>query len=201
MVTETGEMQKCFIDEQQLLEDSYRLAARIHASGFRPDFIVGVWRGGAAVGIYVQECLQYFGIESDHIAVRTSYGGRDDYFRRLRTGESIQAHGLGYLVDRLEAHHKLLIVDDVFSTGRHIDAIVERLRKRCRRNFAGDLRVAAAYYRPPATGEGAAPDFFQRQSDDWLVLPYEIRGIDRDEMARQKPWLLPILDDLKPDWR
>ena len=71
-------MQKRFIAEQDLLEDSYRLAVQIFDSGFRPDFIVGVWRGGSTVGIYVQECLQYLGVETDHIAIRTSYRGRDD---------------------------------------------------------------------------------------------------------------------------
>ena len=45
---------KRFIGEQELLEDSYRLARKIYRSGFRPDFIVGVWRGGSTVGIYVQ---------------------------------------------------------------------------------------------------------------------------------------------------
>ena len=64
-------MQKRFIGEQELLEDSYRLAVQIHHSGFRPDFIVGVWRGGSTVGIYVQECLQYLDVETDHIAIRT----------------------------------------------------------------------------------------------------------------------------------
>ena len=60
-------MNKQFIREQELLLDSYRLAVQVYASGFRPDFIVGVWRGGSTVGIYVQECLQYLGISSDHI--------------------------------------------------------------------------------------------------------------------------------------
>ena len=194
-------MQKRFVSEQQLLEDAYRLAKRVYDSGFRPDFIVGVWRGGAAVGIYLQECLQYLGVETDHIAVRTSYAGRNHYFRQLENEEAIQAHGLGYLFERLNAHNRLLIVDDVYSTGRHIQAIVDRLRQVCRRNFPGDLRVAAAYYRPPAAAMASPPDYFQQQSSDWLVLPYEVRDIDRDDMARHKPWLLPILDDLKPDWQ
>ncbi len=64
--------QNRFIGEQELLEDSFELARKIHRSGFRPDFIVGVWRGGSTVGIYVQECLQYLGVDTDHIAVRTS---------------------------------------------------------------------------------------------------------------------------------
>ena len=63
---------KQYISAQQLLEDSFRLGARILKSGFRPNFIVGVWRGGSPVGIAVQELLHYFGVDSDHISIRTS---------------------------------------------------------------------------------------------------------------------------------
>jgi hypoxanthine phosphoribosyltransferase len=44
-------MDKIFITASDLLQDSFRLAARIHRSGFRPDFIIGIWRGGTPVGI------------------------------------------------------------------------------------------------------------------------------------------------------
>ena len=72
-----------------MLEDSYRLAVQIYASGYRPDFIVGVWRGGSTVGIYVQECLQYLGVETDHIAIRTSYRGMNDYLQNLDSEQEI----------------------------------------------------------------------------------------------------------------
>ena len=63
---------KVFISAQQLLEDSFRLAAQVYDSGFRPQFIVGIWRGGAPIGIAVQEFFDYKKVDADHIAVRTS---------------------------------------------------------------------------------------------------------------------------------
>ncbi|WP_315982054.1 hypothetical protein [Aliamphritea spongicola] len=36
---------KVYLSAQELLEDSFRLAIEVYNSGFRPDFIVGVWRG------------------------------------------------------------------------------------------------------------------------------------------------------------
>jgi hypoxanthine phosphoribosyltransferase len=194
-------MKKRFIEEQQLLEDSYRLARQIYLSGFRPDFIVGVWRGGSTVGIYVQECLQYLGVETDHIAVRTSYRGRMDYFHQLEQGSEMRAHGLQYLFENLNADDALLIVDDVYSTGRNVHAIVDRLRRKNKRNMANDLRIAAPYYRAVANNDNPPPDYFLQQTDDWLVLPYELTGISRDEMAAHKSWMLPLLDELKPDWQ
>ena len=194
-------MQKRYIEEQDLLEDSYRLAVKIYRSGFRPDFIVGVWRGGSTVGIYVQECLQYLGVETDHIAIRTSYQGHDDYFQQLAQGKQMRAHGLQYLFENLDADDALLIVDDVYGTGRNVQAVIERLRQKNKRNMARDVRIAAPYYRPDPAGSNPAPEYFLQQTEDWLVLPYELTGISRGELEAHKPWIVPLLDELKPGWQ
>lgn len=193
-------MQKRFITEQELLEDSYRLAVQIHASEFRPDFIVGVWRGGSTVGIYVQECLQFLGVETDHIAIRTSYRGRDDYFRQLEQGSEMRAHGLQYLFENLDADDALLIVDDVYSTGRNVAAVTDRLHKNLKRNMPGEVRIAAPYFRVDIKTEYSPPDYYLEQTEDWLVLPYELSGLERAEIETHKPWILPLLDELKPGW-
>ena len=65
-------MDKLFIKSDDLLKDSFQLAWKVYESGFKPNYIVGVWRGGAPVGIAVQELLHVLGISSDHIAIRTS---------------------------------------------------------------------------------------------------------------------------------
>ncbi|MDH3334061.1 MAG: hypoxanthine phosphoribosyltransferase, partial [Gammaproteobacteria bacterium] len=52
-------MNERFIAADDLLRDSFQLAANIYEAGFRPDFLVGLWRGGSAVGIAVQEGLDY----------------------------------------------------------------------------------------------------------------------------------------------
>jgi len=194
-------MEKRFIQEQELLEHSYRLAVKIYDSGFRPNFIVGVWRGGSTVGIYVQECLQYLGVETDHIAIRTSYRGREDYLRKLEQGSEVRAHGLQYLIENLNAGDALLIVDDVYSTGRNVEAVLNRLRETMKRNMPALVRVAAPYYRPQTSRKGKFPDYFLHQTGDWLVLPYELTGISRQELEQNKPWIVPLLDELKPGWQ
>ncbi|MDH3220390.1 MAG: phosphoribosyltransferase domain-containing protein [Gammaproteobacteria bacterium] len=194
-------MHKRFIEEQDLLEDSYRLAVQVYQSGFRPNFIVGVWRGGSTVGIYVQECLQYLGVETDHIAIRTSYRGRDDYFRQLERGSQMRVHGLQYLFENLNADDSLLIVDDVYGTGRNVSAVIERLHAKNKRNMARDVRVAVLYYRGESDDPEAAPDYYLHRTDDWLVLPYELTGLSRTELKAHKPWIVPLLDELKPGWQ
>ena len=61
-------MKKTFIQADELLKDSFKLASQVFDSGYRPDYIVGVWRGGAPIGIAVQEFLDVLGIDADHIA-------------------------------------------------------------------------------------------------------------------------------------
>ena len=52
---------KTFLSAQGLLEDSFILGNQIIESGFHPTHIVGIWRGGAPIGIAVQELLEYRG--------------------------------------------------------------------------------------------------------------------------------------------
>lgn len=185
---------KTFVSEEDLLQDSYRLAVSVYDSGFRPDFIVGIWRGGSTVGIYVQECLQYLGVKTDHIAIRTSYRGAASYQQLLDNPESIRVHGLKYLLETMNRDDKLLIVDDVFSSGHSIDAVLRRLSEKAKRNMPGDTRIATPFYKPSRNRTGRVPDYFLHETDDWLVLPYEITGLSKAEIARHKPWLLPMLE-------
>ena len=57
-------IEKTFVEEETLLNDSFRMAVSVYESGFAPTFIVGIWRGGSSVGIYVQECLQFLALRA-----------------------------------------------------------------------------------------------------------------------------------------
>jgi hypoxanthine phosphoribosyltransferase len=195
MTDHSGE-KKQYIEEQDLLNDSYRLAVKIYESGFRPDFIVGVWRGGSTVGIYVQECLQYLGIEADHIAIRTSYQGRDEYQKRLDQPQDIRVHGLQYLFENMNQGDSLLIVDDVFSSGQNIEAVVNRLQTKTKRNMPRELKVAVPFYRPASNRTGRIPDYYLHETDKWLVLPYELTDLSPQEISQNKPWVVPLLEKI-----
>jgi hypoxanthine phosphoribosyltransferase len=146
-------IEKVYISADSLLRDSMELAMRIVRSGFKPTFLVAIWRGGAPIGIAVQETLEYHGIHADHIAIRTSaYTGID------QQSKAVRVHALDYLVSRLSYEDELLIIDDVFDSGRSLEAVVDELKRRCRRNLPDKIRIATAYYKPlarlPARGPG-----------------------------------------------
>ena len=55
-------MDKFFIKSESLLKDSFQLAWNVYESGYKPNYIIGVWRGGAPGGIAVQEFLSVLGV-------------------------------------------------------------------------------------------------------------------------------------------
>ena len=197
MIDRDVNVKKRFIEEEELLEEGFRLAVEIFDSGFRPDFIVGIWRGGSTVGIYVQECLQYLGVKTDHIAIRTSYRGQPSYGELIDNPERIRVHGLQYLFENLDREDKLLIVDDVLSSGYNIEAVVQRLERKCKRNMPEEVRVAVPYYKPGKNLSGRKPDYFLHSTEDWLVLPYELQGLTNEEVAQHKPDVASILNAIQ----
>lgn len=173
---------KIWLTAEGLLADSFRLAAQVLDSGFAPTHLVGIWRGGAPVGIAVQEFFEFHGVHCDHIAIRTaSYTGIDQQAREVKV------YGLGHLVETLNADDRLLIIDDVFDTGRSIQAVLAELRSRCRANTPADIRIATVWYKPARNQTTLTPDFFIHQSEDWLVFPHEIHGLTEAEIRAHKP--------------
>jgi hypoxanthine phosphoribosyltransferase len=173
---------KTFISADSLLRDSIQLGLQVVRSGFRPSFLVGIWRGGAPIGIAVQEVLEYNGIDCDHIAIRTSsYTGIDQQARTVRV------HAVDYLVSALNAEDGLLLIDDVFDSGRSLEAILVELKRRCRRNLPEQVRIATVYYKPARNRSALQPHFYVHATDQWLVFPHEMHGLTREEILRHKP--------------
>jgi hypoxanthine phosphoribosyltransferase len=190
-------MNERFISADELLRDSFQLAANIFEAGFKPDFLVGLWRGGSAVGIAVQEGLDYFGVKTDHIAIRTSYTGARSYSEMISKGDNIRVHGLQYLLENLCSHHSMLIVDDVYSTGSSVNAVLRQLAQKTRRNLPRDIRVATVWYRPTEKTL-RTPEYFVHETSDWLVLPYEMSGFSIQELKANRPDMKELFERLAP---
>ncbi len=182
-------MDKVFISAQELLEDSFQLASDIYDSGFKPHFIVGIWRGGTPVGIAVQEFLEYKGIETDHISIRTS-----SYYGIDQQSKEIRVHGLHYIIENINAGDELLIVDDVFDSGRSIKAVLDELSEKTRKNMPETVKVACPWYKPERNATEIVPDFYIHETDSWLVFPHELNGLTEEEIKQGKPSLARFLE-------
>ncbi len=184
-------MKKNHISAQQLLEDSFDLAVRIYESGFRPNYIVGVWRGGAPVGIAVQELLHVLGVNADHIAIRTS-----SYTGIGQRNKKVKVHGLTYLIKRLESEDSLLIVDDVHDTGLSIEQTILDIKQACKKNTP-NIKIATPYYKPKNNQTDSVPDYFIHESNEWLVFPHELDGLSADEIRQHRPELARFADKIE----
>jgi len=187
-------MEKVFISADELLLDSFKLAEQIYLSGFKPDFIIGVWRGGAPVGIAIQEYLDFIGIPTDHIAIRTS-----SYYGIDQQSKTVRVHGLDYIIDNINADDNVLLVDDVFDSGRSISAIFERMRKKTRANMPRTMKIACPWYKPNRNVSERKPDYYVHETDKWLVFPHELKGLTIHEIIEGKPELADTIVRHLPD--
>jgi hypoxanthine phosphoribosyltransferase len=181
---------KKYLLAQDLLNDSFELGIRIFKSGFRPSFIIGVWRGGTPVAIAVQEILDFLGNKSDHIAIRTSY-----YYGINQTNKEVRVHGLEYVVRHANWDDGLLIVDDVFDSGNSIKAICETIQNKMRRNTPNDIRIATLWFKPKKNKTNITPDYYIHETDEWLVFPHELDDLTWEEIAANKPGLRELVEN------
>ncbi len=170
---------KVFVDARTLLLNSIRLGRRICQDGFRPDYLVGIWRGGTPPGIVIHEVFRLHGWDPYHTTIKTqSYQG-------MQRGDSgVEIKGLEHVIDVIEATDRLLLVDDVFDTGHTMVATVEEIRRRARRN-APEIRIATVYFKPHRNETAVEPHYWQIATDDWIVFPHELEGLQEAEIRRK----------------
>ena len=185
-------MEKLYVSAEELLRASYELAWRVYESGFRPDYIVGIWRGGAPVGIAVQEFFDLMGVASDHIAIRTS-----SYKGIAEREKTVQVYGLNYVIRQVESDNSLLMIDDVFDTGLSVQKVIEDLAKACKKNTP-NIRIATPYYKPENNMTERTPDYFLYETSKWIVFPHELKGLSLEEIASNKPVLSGLIDKISP---
>ena len=165
--------EKLYLDAQQLLEDSFRLGANIIEDGFRPSIMIAIWRGGVPMGIAIQELFAWYGIETDHISIRTSsYSGIDG------RAPEIRIHGMNYLIKNCTREDSLLIVDDVFDTGLTIEAVIGHLQRYSR---------CGALLQADAQQNRARTRLLPVRNRTMVKVSAFARGIERGRGCRQSP--------------
>ena len=184
-------MNKTVLSAQDLLEDSIELGIRVLESGFKPTMIIAIWRGGTPVGMAVQEVLSYCGVAADHIAIRTSsYTGVD------QRGH-VAVHGMNYIIKKICHDDRVLIIDDVFDTGNTIKAVIDELHRRARDNTPEDIRVAVPWFKPSRNQTDLVPDYYLRETEEWLVFPHELDALTPEELAERRPEIAAIVHRVK----
>ena len=183
-----------------LLLDSARLGRMlVDDESFRPDFLVALWPGGIDSGLPVHEVYKWAAKKReglrppDHISLTT---------RRTRTSYRSESIGIHYLVERIERHHQVLIVDTTFRSGQVVNDTLMRLKEALRRNLSLDrVRVASVYHNPEDTSTWTvprvveAPHYWVRQVGHEVVYPHSIHKLPDPgrELTTRNPELARIV--------
>ena len=173
-------IEKRFISANELLLDSYRLAKKVYTSGIKPDLIVGVWRGGSPIAIAVHEYFDFKGLPSQHCAIKAA-----SYYGIEAQHADINLSGIENLIELFQANQTVLLVDDVFDTGRSYRAIREQLRSTIN-ELNIDLKLASVWYKPENNLTEYTPDIYLNKTEKWLVFPHELCGLTTEEIKEGK---------------
>jgi hypoxanthine phosphoribosyltransferase len=162
------------VSADALLRDSFVLAEAVRQSGFVPDAMVVLWRGGAPIGIAMHEYLLHHGVEVEDLPLK------------VRTYEGIESPGvprieaLDTLLDRVTVTSRVLLVDDIYDTGRSVAAVRKHLASRVH-----EIRVATVFYKPGQNPDAPPPDYYLHETAAWIVFPHELDGLSDRELAQK----------------
>tara|TARA_R110000772_G_scaffold55236_26_gene126057 strand:- start:415 stop:978 length:564 start_codon:yes stop_codon:yes gene_type:complete len=172
-------MQKQFVAAGELLNAAFELALVILASEFKPDLIIGIWRGGTPVAIAIQEVLEFAGIHCDHCAIRTSS------YSSISQRSEVKVQGLEYLNGQQRPGQSILLVDDVFDTGLSLQQVIKETEDIYRENLP-IIKIATPFYKPKNNQTGRKPDYYLYETSNWLFFPHELIGLSDEEILAHK---------------
>ena len=178
------EAKKHYLSANDYQRDMWRLAAKIRTSGWRPDFLVGLWRGGAPAAIAVHEFFRATGWDIKHVPLKcASYTGIGQ-----NEGQVVFTHG-EMIFGMFRTGDKVLFIDDVFDTGKTAAAVHAKMQE-----LGVEMKLACVYWKPGKNKTNLTPDFITRDiGNDWIVFPHEIEGLTRDELAEKDPELAALI--------
>ncbi|MEM3030346.1 MAG: phosphoribosyltransferase [Candidatus Micrarchaeia archaeon] len=151
------------ISWQKAIRMSKALAAKVKRSGFRPDILVMILRGGALPARVMSDELNNLNLRAMKIEF---YEAPGKTARKPRITQRLGADVRG---------KRVLIIDDVADTGESLLAAKKSLRG------AGEVRVACLHYKPHST---LKPDYFIGKTSAWIVYPWEV--VETREKLKKK---------------
>jgi len=135
-------------------EASRELAAQVHESGFVPDMVVAIARGGLLLAGSVAYALDVKSCGAINVEF---YTGVD-----LRLDEPMM---LSPMLDTpAVAGHRVLLVDDVSDSGRTLAMVLALLL-----TAEADVRSLCLYSKPKTLLE---PDYVWRKTSKWIAFPW-----------------------------
>ena len=130
------------------------LAMRIKQSGFQPDLIVGVSRGGWIPGRILSDLLR-----NPHTA-----NVKIEFY--VGIAQTAQMPIVTQPISEEILNKRVLVVVDVADTGRSLLVALHHVRER----GAGEIKTVTIYHKPHSKFK---PDFHAETTSHWIIFPWE----------------------------
>jgi hypoxanthine phosphoribosyltransferase len=157
------------------------LALQIRKSGYRPEVIVGVSRGGWPPARIMSDLLQNPNLANMKVEFYKDIGVTS---KKPKITQPVTATVTG---------RKVLVVDDVSDTGQSLTVVVAHLRKK----GAKQVKVCTLYVKPHSVFQ---PDYYVKITRKWIIFPwerFEAINLISKKMGSGKNQTLAISRDLK----
>ncbi|MEM2926418.1 MAG: phosphoribosyltransferase [Candidatus Bathyarchaeia archaeon] len=150
-----------------LYELCVELADRIRDSGFQPDLIIGVARGGWIPARLLSDFLENPNVASVRVEFYIDIG--------RTSSEPIITQPCSAPVKG----RRVLVVDDVADSGRSLSLVKDSLL----RQGAEEIRIACLYYKPWSI---IKPEYYIKETTSWIIFPHEVKETARKLWKRMR---------------
>ena len=165
-------MNKIYLTWQDVEHHTQEILRQIHADAWRPDYVVGLTRGGLVPANLIS---QYLGCRMETLKVSL----RDDTECESNLWMAEDAFG-----HEMEQPKNILIVDDINDTGATLNYIREDWPSGCfpdnprwTKVWGSNVRVAVLVDNESSKSEipvsYSAVDINKAEQDSWIVFPWE----------------------------
>ena len=141
-----------------------KLAIQIHQSGFKPDMLIGIMRGGAPI---IDVLSRVFKLKCAYLAVESYSGeGTED-----QQGELVFSREMSSTVQEMKGN--ILLCDDLSDTGVTLNKSIDWLKKYPPlQGKIKSIKTAVLWKKKDSTFE---PDYCAQKlnSNPWIVQPFE----------------------------
>lgn len=200
-------MIKEFLEYETVRNNALKLANKIYKDGFFPDVIYCSLRGGAYMANVISEYYKILAkVKHFHPVLYAGVVARS--YSDIAQHTKVFIDGWTYPPENLRPGDKILLIDDIFDSGRTINCLVETLM-----NSRGipreDIKVVVhdykyfTYYKEQLPIQ---PDYYCRkfeitkpEENRWIhYMSHELVGLSKEELEnyyfKDDPELIEVLD-------
>ncbi len=180
--------EKVFLTGREEFDLSRKLVKEIFESGFFPNVVIGIWKGGTPAAITIHDSFT---------ALARFHGFPEPRYHNAVKAESdghVEIKNLDPLLEEIRDNDHVLVVGNVFRDGTTLDMIIHGIRNSGRAGL--DVRDAVQVYRPLERGV-RKPRYHAMEEEAHVVFPWQMsiqdKCLSNKEIEQHRPEIAGFL--------